>query len=278
LLAQTAETTPGKTTEAKPRPPEPETEPGDIYVLGRHRLICGDATDPGALDALLEGAQFDLLYTDPPYGMSYQSFSRKFEVIEGDDLRGDELMALVHDSIALARTHRSAGAASYIWCTWRTYPEFLQALARAEVEPTGCIVWKKGRVGPGNAHYRPEHEFCLYDRPDVDNDHGLCVYCKGETWEGGRGQSDVWEMPRDTGYVHPTQKPIALAEKALTNSTRPGATVLDLFGGSGSTLLACENLNRRGGHVELDAGYCDVIVDRWTRHTGGEPDRIRADG
>jgi DNA modification methylase len=101
------------------------------------------------------------------------------------------------------------------------------------------------------------------------------LYCTGETWEGGRGQSDVWEVSRDTGYVHPTQKPVALAERALGNSTQPGGVVLDLFGGSGSTLLACENLNRRARLVELDPGYCDVIVDRWERHTGGEAEVLR---
>lgn len=212
--------TPGKDTEPRPLPKEPATELGELYALGEHRLICGDATDPDVIERLLDGERADLVYTDPPYGMSYSSAS--LGGIKGDDLRGEQLTALVRDALTLAAAHRAQGAAAYVWGTWRTYPEFVRAAADAGLEQAGLIVWKKGRVGPGSAHYRPEHEFCLYCRPDLDGDHGLCLYCKGERWEGGRGQSDVWEVPRDTGYVHPTQKPVALAERALENSSRGG--------------------------------------------------------
>lgn len=261
--------TPGKDTEAKPRPKKPATQEGDLIVLGEHRLLCGDATDPGALDMLMGGEPAAVIYTDPPYGMSYRTGDHG--PIKGDDLRGDDLKALVHDSLALARGH-APGAGVYVWCTWRTYPEFTDALDRAGLDPTACIVWKKGRVGLGNADYRPEHEFCLYCSPDLEGDHELCVYCAGTSWEGGRGQSDVWEVPRDTGYVHPTQKPVALAERALQNSTRRRGVVLDVFAGSGSTLLAAENLGRRARLMELDPGYCDVIAERWARHTGSVPE------
>lgn len=263
--------TPGKDTEPAPRPKRPKTKRGDLIVLGEHRLVCGDATDRGDMAKLLAGDRGDLLYTDPPYGMSYES--GKLGGIEGDDLRGDELIALVRDALIVAGEHLHPGAARYVWCTWRTYPEFAGALRDAGLEPAACIVWKKGRVGPGSAHYRPEHEFCLYCRPDVDGDHELCVYCKGEEWTGGRGQSDVWEVPRDSD--HPTQKPVALAERAIENSTVGGGVVVDVFGGSGSTLLACENLNRRARLMELDAAYCDVIADRWQRHTGQKAERVR---
>jgi DNA modification methylase len=267
--------TPGKDTEPKPRPKKPKARRGDVYVLGDHRLICGDATESADLERLLGREHPPLIYTDPPYGISYQAFDRKFDVLEGDDLRGEELRALVSGALELARRHQQAGGATYVWCSWRTYPEFVQALEAAGLKPSACIVWKKGRVGPGSAHYRPEHEFCLLCRPEVEGDHDLCLYCKGETWDGGRGQSDVWEVPRDTGYVHPTQKPVALAERALENSTRGGDLVLDMFGGSGSTLLACENLNRRARLLELDPAYVDVIVDRWERHTGRAAERKR---
>ena len=193
--------TPGKDTEPKPKPATPKSAVGDLYLLGEHRLVCGDATRADHVDLLLDGGLVDVVYTDPPYGMSYQAFDRQFEVIEGDDLRGDELVALVRDALALAAAHRAPGAAAYVWCTWRTYPEFVQAVVDAGLKPSGCIVWKKGRVGPGSAHYRPEHEFCLYCRPEVDNDHDLCVYCAGDIWEGGRGQSDVWEVSREPGLL-----------------------------------------------------------------------------
>lgn len=264
---------PGKDTEPKPLPHIPDSQPGDLYILGDHRLLCGDSTDALHVERLLEGGPADLIYTDPPYGMSYKSGG--LGGIKGDDLRGDDLQDLVRDALALGAAHRAPGAAVYVWCTWRTYPEFVRAVADAGLTPSGCIVWKKGRVGPGSAHYRPEHEFCLYCRPEVDNDHELCVYCAGEEWDGGRGQSDVWEVSRDSGYVHPTQKPVSLAERALEHTTHRGSVVLDLFGGSGSTMLACENIGRSARLMELDPAYCDVIVDRWERHTGRKAELVR---
>jgi hypothetical protein len=161
----------------------------------------------------------------------------------------------------------------YVWCTWRTFPEFQSAIAGAGLSPSSCIVWKKGRVGPGSAHYRPEHEFCMYCTPEEEGDHELCIYCAGEHWAGGRGLSDVWEAARESNYLHPTQKPVELAEKAFKPSLPYGGSVLDLFGGSGSTLIAAENLGRRAYVMELDPGYCDVIVDRWERHTGRVAER-----
>lgn len=197
-----------------------------------------------------------------------------FDVILGDDLDSDEVHALVRDALRLANAQLADSAASYVWCTWRTYPEFLSAVLDAGLQPSGCIVWKKGRIGPGNSDYRPEHEFCLYCRPDEDNEHELCVYCKGESFTAGRGESDVWEVSRDTGYVHPTQKPVALCERALEHNTRRGDRVLDVFGGSGSTLIACENLDRRSLTMELDPAYCDVIIDRWERHAGKKAEKL----
>lgn len=268
--------TPGRDTEPGPKPADPHSLPGDLLLLGEHRLVCGDSTDPDHLELLLDGGQPDLLFTDPPYGMDYKS--AKLGGIKNDTLAGDELKALVHDSLALGRAHLSPRAATFVWCTWRTYPEFVEAVTATGLDISGCIVWKKGRVSPGSAHYRPEHEFCLYCRPAEDNDHDLCIYCAGDTWEGGRGQSDVWEMSRDTGYVHPTQKPIGLAERAMEHCTKRRDVVLDLFGGSGSTLIAAENLQRRARVMELDPAYVDVIADRWARHTGQTPERVRSDG
>lgn len=219
-LLATGGQTPGKDTEPAPRPKRPKSRLGDLYLLGDHRLLCGDATSSGDVERLLEGEMPALVYTDPPYGISYSS--AKLGTIKGDDLRGEELRALVTDALELAARHKEPGGAVYVWCTWRTYPEFTEALAAAGLHPSACIVWKKGRVGPGSAHYRPEHEFCLLCRPDLEGDHELCLYCKGERWDGGRGQSDIWEVPRDTGYEHPTQKPVALAERALENSTGGG--------------------------------------------------------
>lgn len=266
LLASLEADREGADTKAEEPPAEPRTELGDLWVLDDHRLLCGDSTKAEAVERLLSGERAAIVYTDPPYGMSYRS--QRLGGIQGDELRGGALEQLVRDALSLAVAHRAPGAATYVWCTWRTYPEFVTALGAADLQPSGCIVWAKGRIGPGSQHYRPEHEFCLYCHPD-DGEHDLCLYCAGETWGGGRRESDVWHLPRDAmKYVHPTQKPTPLAERALRNSTVPGDVVLDLFGGSGSTLIAAENMRRRARVMELDPAYCDVIVDRWERHTG----------
>ena len=247
-------------------PEEPTAKPGDLFLLGEHRVLCGDSTKSEDVSRLLGEDRPGLLFTDPPYGMSYRS--TKHDVIEGDDLRGDDLEAMVTDALALARASCSPGAAAFIWCTWRTYPEFVSALRKAALEPTACIVWNKGRIGPGSMNYRPQHEFCLYCRPEEPNDHDLCIYCQGEEWSGPKGESDVWTLSRDSGYRHPTQKPTALAERGIKATLRKGDLVYDCFGGSGSTLIAAENLGRRAALMELDPRYVDVIVQRWEAHTG----------
>jgi DNA modification methylase len=126
---------------------------------------------------------------------------------------------------------------------------------------SACLVWDKEWIGPGAMHYRPRHEFLFY--------------CRGTRWFGGRAEGDVWTFPRDAAaaYLHPTQKPVALIERAIGNSTAAGDVVLDVFGGSGSTLVACARMKRVARLVELDPRYCDVIVERWTILTGKTPHR-----
>jgi len=162
----------------------------------------------------------------------------------------------------------------YVCLTWRTYADFLAALHDVGLEPAACIVWDKGRIGLGNGDYRPAHEFVFYVPPfdGYDADHELVMYVPGE-WNGDRSQGDVWRFPRDAGatYVHPTQKPVALVRRALENSSRPGQVVLDLFGGSGSTLIACYATARRAILIEKDPAYVDVIARRFEQHTGVVP-------
>ncbi len=215
---------PGRDTAPSEPPADPVTRPGDAYTLGRHRLLCGDCTRAHDVDRLLAGERPALIYTDPPYGMSYRS--SRHRPIAGDELRGADLTNLVRDALALAAARKAPGAGAYVWCTWRTYPEFVTALAAAGLRPSACIVWHKGRIGPGSAHYRPEHEFCLYCAAQTPGEHELCLYCAGQEWNGGRGESDVWEISRDHAYLHPTQKPIDLAERALSNSTVEGGASL----------------------------------------------------
>src|SRR5581483_6374263 len=216
-------------------------------------------TDPPYGMAYAGGrALADLVVTDPPYGMSFGAGKeagstaqgakvKAHGVILGDEIRGEALVALVRDALIAARDFTRPGAALYVCLTWRTQAEFARAIAEAGHRVSACIVWDKGSIGLGFQHYRPQHEFLFY--------------CAGDAWFGGKSESDLWEFSRGaTGeYVHPTQKPVALLERALRNSSRMGDVVLDLFGGSGSTLIACERLGRVARVVELDPRYCDAI-------------------
>jgi len=184
-------------------------------------------------------------------------------MIIGDDLQDDELLRMVADSIGNSVSLAKSGAASYICFTWRTYSEFHAAITSAGVETKACIVWDKKSIGLGNSNYRPQHEFIFYS---------------GGQWYGDKAQSDVWYMSRGlTGaYVHPTQKPVELIERALLNSSKSGDIVHDCFGGSGSTLIACAKTGRSSYLMELDPKYCDVIIKRWQEFTGEQA--VRSDG
>lgn len=176
-------------------------------------------------------------------------------MILNDDLQGDDLIGLVRDALATSIAVSKQGAPLYACFTWRTYAEFEAALESLGKEVKACIVWDKKSIGLGNSHYRPQHEFIFY--------------CGGQ-WHGDKGQSDVWNMSRgSTGeYVHPTQKPVELIERALNNSSKAGDVVVDCFGGSGSTLIACEKTARDCRIMELDPKYVDVIIKRWEQFTG----------
>ena len=247
-------------------PEQPKTVLGDVWVLGNHRLMCGDSTSVTAFDQLMDGAKADMIFTDPPYGMSYGggraagstpkgALVKAHGMIMNDDLQGDDLIALVRDAIATSSAAMKEGGALYACFTWRTYAEFEAGLESCGHKVKACIVWDKKSIGLGNSHYRPQHEFIFY--------------CGGQ-WYGDKSQSDVWYMSRGaTGeYVHPTQKPVELVERALNNSSKAGDVVIDCFGGSGSTLIACEKTNRHARLMELDPKYCDVIIRRWQDFTG----------
>jgi len=247
-------------------PAVPVTVDGDVWVMGRHRLMCGDSTSQSAFDTLMAGIRADIIFTDPPYGMSYGggraagstkkgALVKAHGMIINDDLQGDKLTALVRDALATSIAVTKDGAPLYACFTWRTYAEFEAALEELGREVKACIVWDKKSIGLGNSHYRPQHEFIFY--------------CGGQ-WHGDKSQSDVWSLSRGaTGeYVHPTQKPVELIERALKNSSKSGDVVVDCFGGSGSTLIACEKTARDCRMMELDPKYCDVIIKRWQDFTG----------
>ena len=253
--------------DAAPEPPAfPVTVLGDVWVMGNHRLMCGDSTSIDAFTTLMGGERADMIFTDPPYGMSYGggraagstkkgALVKAHGMIMNDDLQGDALIALVRDAIATSSTCMKEGGALYACFTWRTYAEFEAGLESCGHKVKACIVWDKKSIGLGNSNYRPQHEFIFY--------------CGGQ-WYGDKSQSDVWYMSRgSTGeYVHPTQKPVELIERAINNSSKAGDVVIDCFGGSGSTMIAAEKNGRYSRLMELDPKYCDVIVTRWQDFTG----------
>lgn len=177
-------------------------------------------------------------------------------MIINDDLQGNELINLVKEAIKISYASAKKGAAYYICFTWRTYREFELALNETNLNVANCIVWNKKSIGLGNSNYRPQHEFIFY--------------VKGDQWLGDKSQSDIWSLSRGAtvDYKHPTQKPVELIEIALNNSAKQGDIILDVFGGSGSTLIACEKTNRKARLMELDPKYVDVIVQRWQDFTG----------
>lgn len=237
-------------------PQHPVSELGDVWVMGNHRLICGDSLDANIIEALVQGQLCDLLHTDPPYGVAYTGGAKKWDEIKGDAEAGQSLVEFLTSAYASAVMACKPNVPWYIWHASNTTAEFYEALARVGRKATAQIIWVKNIMAGGFGDYRGKHE--------------PAIYCSGGrgAWYGGRGQDTVWNVSRERNYQHPTQKPVELVERALNNSSKAGDLVLDLFSGSGSTLLACEKTGRHARVVELAEGYADVAVLRWQGFTG----------
>jgi DNA modification methylase len=225
-------------------PVEPKTKLGDIYQLGNHRLMCGDSTSIDAVEKLMDGQRADMVFTDPPYNVAFNGRSGKHDVIKNDNLPDNEFRNFIAEICNVIKVIDPK--AYYIWCNWKFYGVLQELL-----EYKTCIVWAKNVFGMGQG-YRHQHEFCLFN---------------GKIDEVVKNESDLWEIKKDTNYVHPTQKPVALSVRAFSNHVKL-LNVLDLFGGSGSTLIGAEQTGRKAFLMELDPKYCDVIVKRWEDFTG----------
>ncbi len=225
-------------------PEEPITKRGDVWILGNHRLMCGDSTSIDDVDKLMAGQKADMVFTDPPYNVAFNGRSGKHEVIKNDNLSEGEFRDFIQQ-VCSTITYVNPKA-YYVWCNWNFY-----GLLQEMLPFKTCIVWAKNVFGMG-AGYRHQHEFCLFN---------------GKIDEAIKNESDLWSVKKDHGYVHPTQKPVELAVRAFSNHIRL-LNVLDLFGGSGSTLIGAEQTGRNCFVMELDPQYCDVIVDRWQSFTG----------
>lgn len=248
-----AEPTEGLTDEdAVPDAPAvPVTVEGDVWLLGRHRLMCGDSTSIDAVERLLDGRKADMVFTDPPYGVEFQSNMRtktaKFDVLKNDDTFLD---------IAPVIEACSSGWV-FVWTSWKVQTRWIEQFA-ALGYPTNIVVWHKpgGGIGDLKRTFSSDYEIALVWHRGAE----LC----------GKRIGSVWTVNKDgaSTYVHPTQKPVALSMEALDKTTRASAIVLDLFGGSGSTLIGCERSARDCRMMELDPKYCDVILTRWQDFTG----------
>jgi site-specific DNA-methyltransferase (adenine-specific) len=225
-------------------PAEPKAKLGDIYQLGRHRLMCGDSTSVTDVDKLLDGERADMIFTDPPYNVAFNGRSGNFDVIKNDNLTDDEFADFIDATISIIKYINAP--IYYIWCNWNFY-----GILQGKLDYKSCIVWAKNVFGMGKG-YRHQHEFCLFN---------------GKIDENIKNETDLWQIKKDHTYVHPTQKPVELSYRAIGNHSGV-QTVLDLFGGSGSTLIGCEQRNVRCYMMELDPKYIDVIVGRWEKLTG----------
>ena len=240
---------------------EPTTKTGDIWLLGKHRVMCGDSTKIEDVERLMDGKKADMVFTDPPYGVNYTgghfhsgdvNIKRPREKLIADDTANiyREFLPVVLPFV---------DGPCYMWFSDTKGKEVYNALHESNTEIHALLIWHKvnATYAAMNAQYKRRHEPCLYFKP------------KGSTlrWIGPTTESTVWEIKRDAvNEYHPTQKPIALAAKAIKN--HDVRVVLDVFGGSGSTLIACEQLNRICYMMEIDPVYCDVIVKRWEEYTG----------
>jgi DNA modification methylase len=246
-------------------PDEPVTKLGDVWILGNHRLMCGDSTSIDAVDLLMEFNKADMVFTDPPYNMDFtggihadgsKSFNAKHGGIKNDKM----------SQIDAENFFDAINAIIYTYCVGAFYitfyrlgiGEYWKSLERTNLKVRSLIIWNKGNHTLSNSDYMSKYEPIFYGW--TDNNH---------KFYGGNNGMDIWEIKRTAkNDLHPTMKPVELIEKALEDASKPGNLVLDLFGGSGSTMIAAEKTGRKSRLMELDPKYCDVIIKRWQDFTG----------
>ncbi|MCC6617695.1 MAG: site-specific DNA-methyltransferase [Chloroflexi bacterium] len=253
--------------DAVPEVPEtPISRSGDIWLLGAHRLLCGDATAAASYERLLAGEQADMVFTDPPYNVNYANSAK--DKMRGKDraILNDNLGDGFYDFLLAALTPTVAHCRGGIYVAMSSSElDVLQAAFRAAGGKWSTfIIWAKNTFTLGRADYQRQYEPILYGWPEGAQRH----------WCGDRDQGDVWNIKKpQKNDLHPTMKPVDLVERAIRNSSRPGNVVLDPFGGSGTTLIAAEKSGRQARLIELDPKYVDVIVRRWQDWTGQQATR-----
>lgn len=239
---------------------------GEIWVLGEHRLMCGDSTKPEDMRKLLGGGEADLWLTDPPYNVAIVGKTKKHLTIENDSwANDDEFVEFLRKAFVTALDVLKPGCAFYVWFAQTQAENFLAAADKAGMTIRQTLIWAKSTFSLGRQDYQWKHEPCLYGWKDGAS----------HRWFSDRKQTTVLEFEKPARNAeYPTMKPVPLMAYEIRNSSRVGDTVLDSFGGSGSTLMACEQTGRKCVTMELDPHYCDVILKRWEDYTGQKAERI----
>lgn len=248
-------------------PEEPISKRGDIWVLGRHRLMCGDSTEAADVALLMDGNKADMLLTDPPYNVDYTGKASELETrkIENDKMEDSAFQDFLTSAFENAAENMKAGGVFYIWHADSEGLNFRVACKKAGFQVRQCLIWNKNAMVMGRQDYQWKHEPCLYGWKDGASHLGA----------SDRKQTTVldFEKPQKNN-LHPTMKPIKLFDYQIKNNTKGDDIVLDLFGGSGTTIMAAEQNGRRGFVMEYDPKFVDVIVDRWEQFTGMKAKKI----
>ena len=246
--------------DAVPDVPEtPVTVLGDVWLLGDHRLMCGDSTSIDALEALCGEHRADVWLTDPPYNVAYEGATKDKLKIQNDDMDNDTFRQFLRDAYSAADAVMKPGAVFYIWHADSEGYNFRGAAVDVGWTVRQCLIWKKSSLVMGRQDYQWMHEPCLYGWKDG----------AGHLWATDRKQTTILEFDRPfRNKEHPTMKPVELFEYQMLNNTKGGDLILDSFGGSGTTMIAAEKNGRYSRLMELDPKYCDVIVKRWCEFTG----------
>lgn len=266
---------------------------GSLYQLGRHRLMCGDATKPEHLNRLLEGTKADLYLTDPPYNVAYQGKTSEALTIQNDQMASSDFQAFLTDSFQVVDSHLKAGAAFYIWHADSERLSFSNAISAVGWLEKQCLIWVKDSFVLGRQDYHWQHEPCLYGwKPGAKHyfvsDFSLSTVLASSLEDKSKEElidlirayqevqpTSILRIKRpQANQDHPTMKPVALLERLIRSSSRQGEVVLDTFAGSGTTLMVCEQLNRINYSMELDPKYVQRILKRFERETGMKPKQI----
>lgn len=246
--------------DAVPDVPEtPKTVLGDVWVMGNHRLMCGDSTSIDAMQTLTGGGMVDMWLTDPPYNVAYEGKTKDALTIQNDSMSDDSFRQFLRDAYTAANAVMKPGAVFYIWHADSEGYNFRGAAKDAGWQVRQCLIWKKSVMVMGRQDYHWQHEPCLYGWKDG----------AGHLWSSDRKQTTILEFDKPSrNREHPTMKPVELFEYQMLNNTKGADIVLDSFGGSGTTMIAAEKHGRHARLMELDPKYCDVIIKRWQDFTG----------